>query len=84
MYLLTLIVDLKIKEESQIATLNHEEQIDKRGNLWPSPVVIGNDVWFGSNVTLVPGVTIGSVATKYVAANTVVGGVLAKYIRDVK
>ena len=74
-----------------LATLNHDENPLKRGNLIPSPIKIGNDVWIGSNVTIVPGVTIGegaivaagAVVTKDVAKNTIVGGVPAKYIRDV-
>lgn len=75
-----------------IATLNHEENPLKRGNLIPSPVKIGNDVWIGSNVTITPGVTIGdgaivgagAVVTKDVGENTIVAGVPARYIRNVK
>ena len=75
-----------------IATLNHNENPEKRGNLIPSKVEIGNDVWIGSNVTITPGVTIGdnaivgagAVVTKDVEKNTVVAGVPAKYIRDIK
>lgn len=75
-----------------LATLNHEENPKKRGNLIPGKIVIGNDVWVGSNVTVLSGVTIGggaiiaagAVVTKDVESNTVVGGVPAKYIRDVK
>lgn len=75
-----------------LATLNHEENPKKRGNLCPSPIKIADDVWIGSNVTILPGVTIGknaiiaagAVVTKDVAENTVVGGVPAKYIRDIK
>ena len=74
-----------------LATLNHEENPKKRGNLIPSPIKIGNDVWIGSNVTVVSGVTIGdgaivaagAVVTRDVAENTVVGGVPARYIRDI-
>ena len=75
-----------------LATLNHEENSQKRGNLIPAPIKIGNDVWIGSNVTVLPGVKIGdgaiiaagAVVTKDVAKNTIVGGVPAKYIRDIK
>jgi len=53
------------------------------------PVVIGNDVWFGGSVTVLPGVTIGNnvviaagaVVTKDVSDNTLVAGVPAKPIR---
>ena len=75
-----------------LATLNHNENPKMRGNLIPSPIIIGNDVWIGSNVTVIPGVTIGdgaiiaagAVVTKDVAKNTVVGGVPARHIRDIK
>ncbi len=74
-----------------LATLNHEENPEKRGNLIPSPIRIGNDVWIGSNVTITPGVSIGdgaivgagAVVTKDVDKNTIVAGVPARYIRDV-
>ena len=75
-----------------LATLNHEENPEKRGNLIPAPIKIGNDVWIGSNVTVLSGVTIGdgaiiaagAVVTKDVEENTVVAGVPARYMRDVK
>ena len=75
-----------------LATLNHEENTERRGNLIPSPVKIGNDVWIGSNVTVLPGVSIGdgaiiaagAVVTKDVADNTIVAGVPARYMRDIK
>lgn len=52
-------------------------------------VVIGNDVWIGSHVLLMPGVTIGdgaviaagSVVTKDVQPYSVVGGVPAKVLK---
>lgn len=75
-----------------LATLNHEENPARRGNLIPSPIRIGNDVWIGSNVTVLAGVSIGegaivaagAVVTKDVAENTVVAGVPARYMRDIK
>ena len=74
-----------------IATLNHHQNPSKRANLIPKPVVIGKNVWIGANVTILPGVTIGdgaiiaagAVVNKDVRENTVVGGVPAKYIKDV-
>jgi len=56
------------------------------------PVVIGNDVWIGGNVTILPGITIGNnvvvaagaVVTKDVPDNCVVGGVPAKKIKDLE
>ncbi len=54
------------------------------------PVTIGNDVWIGGNVTILPGITIGNnvivaagaVVTKDIPDNTLVGGVPAKKIKD--
>lgn len=56
------------------------------------PVVIGNGVWIGANATILGGVTIGdgavvaagAVVTKDVPPMTLVGGVPAKVIRNVR
>lgn len=74
-----------------IATVNHalEPHMNRKNHY--APVHIGNDVWIGSNVTVLPGVTIGdcaviaagAVVTKDVEAYTVVGGVPAKLIKKV-
>jgi maltose O-acetyltransferase len=55
------------------------------------PVKIGNDVWIGGNVTILPGVTIGNnvviaagaVVTKDIPDNCVAGGVPAKVIKEI-
>lgn len=73
-----------------IATLNHNMDPARRANLLPAPVRIGADAWLGSNVTVLPGVTIGegavvaagAVMTYDVAPRTVVSGVPAKLIRN--
>lgn len=72
-----------------IATLNHDFHPERRESIIPSPVVLGNNVWVGSNATILPGVTIGenaviaagAVVSKDVPANVIVGGVPAKVIR---
>ncbi len=74
------------------ATLNHDMNPQKRAMMNPAPIVLGKNVWIGSNSTILQGVTVGdgavvaagAVVTKDVAPNTVVGGVPAKYIRDVE
>ncbi|SCI41332.1 MULTISPECIES: sugar O-acetyltransferase [unclassified Romboutsia] len=75
-----------------LATLNHEIDPNKRGDMYPSPIVIGENVWIGSNATILPGVTIGygsiiaagAVVTKNIPKNVVVGGVPAKVIRKIE
>lgn len=59
---------------------------------WAEPVVIGNNVWIGGSVTILPGVTIGNnvtvgagaVVTRDVPDNVVVAGNPAKVIRHIK
>ena len=73
------------------ATLNHGTAPEDRGAMYPAPIRLGKNVWGGSNSTILRGVTVGdnaiiaagSVVTKDVAANTVVGGVPARHIRNI-
>ena len=75
-----------IGHNAVLATLNHNKLPEKRGNLIPSPIHIGKDVWLGANVTVCPGVTIGdgaiiaagAVVTADVEPGATVGGVPAK------
>ena len=80
-----------IGHNTVIATLNHAMDPARRADLEPAPVVIGEDVWIGSNSTITPGVTIGdgvvigagSVVTKDIPAGMVAVGSPARVIREV-
>ena len=73
-----------------LATLNHDLNPERRQICIPAPIKIGKNVWIGSNSTILSGVTIGensvvaagAVVTKDVPANTIVGGVPAKFIKS--
>lgn len=73
------------------ATLNHELAPERRKTTRPAPIVLGKNVWIGSNATILQGVSIGdnavvaagAVVNKNVAPNTVVGGVPAKFIKQI-
>jgi acetyltransferase-like isoleucine patch superfamily enzyme len=62
-----------------------------KGGLVSKRIVIEDGAWVGSGVTLLPGVTIGkraviaagSVVTKSVEANTIHGGIPAKFIKNI-
>ena len=73
------------------ATLNHGFVPEERQSMLPAPIVVGRNVWIGSNSTILQGVTIGdnsiiaagSVVTKDVPANAIVAGVPARFIRSI-
>lgn len=73
------------------ATLNHGLSPEGRPHTYPAPIVLGRNVWVGSNATILQGVTIGdnaivgagAVVTKDVPANTIVGGVPARFIKRI-
>lgn len=75
-----------------LATLNHDMDPEKRQQLHPAPITIGKRVWIGANAVVTAGVTIGdnavvaagAVVTKDVPANTVVGGVPARIIKEIE
>ena len=73
------------------ATLNHDLNPERRQICVPKRIVVGKNAWIGSNATILAGVTIGdnavvaagAVVAKNVEANTIVGGVPAKFIRRI-
>ncbi|WP_280527855.1 sugar O-acetyltransferase [Actinomyces trachealis] len=81
-----------IGHNTVFATLNHDESPDRRVTLHPKPIRVENDVWFGSNAVILPGVTIGegaivaagAVVTKDVPAGHVVAGNPARVIRPIR
>lgn len=86
---ITLGDDCLIGHNVVFATLNHFIEPSERASLQPAPIVLGKNVWVGSSSTILQGVTIGdnaiiaagSVVTKDVPANVIVGGVPARLIR---
>ena len=74
-----------------LATLNHGFRSEDRGTLYPAPIIIGKNVWIGSNATILPGITIGknsiiaagAVVTKDVPENVITGGNPAKIIKKI-
>lgn len=83
--------DVLVGHNCVIATLNHVEDPEHRGDLIPEPVRIGDKVWIGANVTILPGVSIGegailaagAVVTKDVKPCMVVGGIPAKELKKI-
>ena len=78
-----------IGHKAVFATLDHDFDPQKRQSMIPKPIVIGENVWIGANVTVLGGVTIGenaivaagAVVTKDVLANSIVAGIPAKFIK---
>ena len=74
------------------ATLNHGLAPEDRHTTYPAPIILGRNVWVGSNSTILQGVTIGdnavvaagAVVTKDVPADAIVGGVPAKVIKYIR
>lgn len=75
-----------------LATINHDLEPEKMRKNHYAPITIGKHVWIGSNVTILPGITVGdwavvaagAVVTKDVPPLTVAGGVPAKVIKKIQ
>lgn len=77
----------------QFYTATHPLDPVSRGEFWEfgKAITIGSDVWIGGSAIICPGVTIGeravigagSVVTKDVASDVVVGGNPAKFIKRI-
>lgn len=75
-----------------LVTENHPLNPEDRRALITKPILIKRNAWIGAGATILPGVTVGenavvaagAVVSKDVAANTVVGGVPAKFIKYIE
>jgi len=74
-----------------ITSETHPLELNKRYTLVPATVVIKKNAWIGAGAIILPGVTVGensvvaagAVVSRDVPANTVVGGVPAKVLREI-
>ena len=74
-----------------LITENHPVDPANRRSLICKPIIIKRNAWIGAAATILPGVTIGenaivaagAVVSRDVPANTVVGGVPAKFIKTI-
>lgn len=74
-----------------LITVNHPIDSKQRRGIIINPIYIEKNAWIGANSTILPGVTIGenavvaagSVVNKNVKANTVVGGIPAKILKEI-
>lgn len=86
--------DVMMGEEVIIITQNHQFErldipMDRQGFQEEKPVTIGDDVWIGARVIILPGVKVGkgailaagAIVTKDVPEYTIVGGNPARVIR---
>ena len=82
--------DVLIGPRVNLVTENHPLDPSDRKALIPGRILIRKNAWIGAGATILPGITVGensvvaagSVVTKDVPDNAVVGGVPAKLIRS--
>ena len=82
---------MQIGPRVNLITENHPADPAKRKLLDLKPILIKKNAWIGAGASILPGVTIGenaivaagAVVTKDVAANTIAGGVPAKFIKSI-
>ncbi|HYK46869.1 MAG TPA: DapH/DapD/GlmU-related protein [Parafilimonas sp.] len=83
--------DVQIGPRVNLITENHPLEPAKRKLLDLKSILIKRNAWIGAAATILPGVTIGensvvaagAVVSKDVPANTVVGGIPAKFIKAI-
>ena len=82
--------DVLIGPKVNLITENHPLDPADRQKLLLKPIVIKRNAWIGAAATILPGVTIGenavvaagAVVSKDVPANTVVGGIPARHMKN--
>ena len=80
-----------IAPKVSLVTEGHPTSIEDRHSLIPQPIRIKKNAWIGANATILGGVTIGensivaagAVVSKDVPDNSIVGGVPAKFIKNI-
>ena len=83
--------EVLIGPKVNLVTENHPLDPKERKGLIAKPIIIKKNAWIGANATILPGVTIGenavvaagAVVSKDVPDNTIVGGIPAKFIKNV-
>jgi len=83
--------EVLIGPKVNLITENHPANPDHRRSLITKPIVIKKSAWIGAGATILPGVTVGensivaagAVVSKDVPDNTVVGGIPAKFIKNI-
>lgn len=83
--------DVLIGPKVSLITENHPLNTRERKGLIGKPIHIKKNAWIGANAVILPGVTIGenavvaagAVVSKDVPDNTIVGGIPAKFIKNV-
>lgn len=83
--------DVLIAPKVSLLSEGHPVSPNERQSLIPGHIHIRKNAWIGAGATILPGVTVGenavvaagAVVSKNVPANTVVGGIPAKHIKDI-
>ena len=83
--------DVFIAPKVSLLSEGHPTSLEDRHSLVPKAIHIKQNAWIGAGATILPGVTIGenavvaagAVVSSDVAPNTIVGGVPAKFIKNI-